>query len=166
VLAYVLDGGDSSRMSKRLVRGSQIAASAGVGYDPYDRLQTLFLLDGVPAEGHTIAEVKAALLAQLEEIQQAPVTQSELDRVKAQVVAGKVFERDSVFYQAMQIGTLETIGLEWQEMDRYAENIRKVTAEQVHAVAKKYIDPNKLTTAILEPQKIATATQKEKHNAH
>jgi zinc protease len=94
------------------------------------------------------------------------VTQSELDRVKAQVVAGKVFERDSVFYQAMQIGTLETIGLEWQEMDRYAENIRKVTAEQVHAVAKKYIDPNKLTTAILEPQKIATATQKEKHNAH
>jgi zinc protease len=166
VLAYVLDGGDSSRMSKRLVRGAQIAASAGVGYDPYDRLQTLFLLDGVPAEGRTVAELKQALLDQLKQVQQNPVTQAELDRVKAQVVASKVFERDSVFYQAMQIGTLETIGLDWQEMDRYADNIRSVTAEQVMAVAKRYIDTDRLTTAVLEPQQIATAASKERHNVH
>ncbi len=166
VLAYVLDGGDSARMSKQLVRGSQIAASAGVGYDPYDRLQTLFLLEGVPGEGRTVAEVKAALLAELKEVQENPVTQAELDRVKAQVVAAKVFEKDSIFYQAMQIGTLETIGLDWREGERYAEHVRKVTAEQVQAVAKKYLDLNKLTTAILEPQQIASAEGKEKHNVH
>ena len=166
VLAYVLDGGDSARMSKRLVRGSQIAASTGVGYDPYDRLQTLFLMEGVPADGHTVEEVKQALLNGLKETQRTLVTQTELDRVKAQVVAGKVFEQDSVFYQAMQIGTLETIGLEWQEMDRYADNVRKVSAEQVMAVANKYIDLDRLTTAVLEPQQIATAESKEKHNVH
>ncbi len=166
VLAYVLDGGDSARMSKRLVRGSQIAASAGVGYDPYDRLQTLFLMEGVPADGYTVEDVKQALLNELKDIQQHPVTQKELDRVKAQVVAGKVFEQDSVFYQAMQIGTLETIGLDWQEMDRYAGNIRKVTAEQVMAVAQKYIDLNRLTTAILEPQQIVSTEGEEKRNVH
>ena len=89
-----------------------------------------------------------------------------LDRVKGHVVVGKAFEQDSVFYQAMQMGTLETIGLDWREMERYSDSIRQVTAEQVQAVARKYIDLNKLTTAILEPQQIATAEVKETHNAH
>ena len=165
VLAYVLDGGDSARFSKRLVRGSQVAASAGVGYDPYDRLQTLFLLDGVPGEGQTVETVKAALLAELKEVQQQPVTQAELDRVKAQVVAAKVYEQDSLFYQAMQMGTLETIGLDWREADRYAEHVRKVTPEQILAVANKYIDLNKLTTAVLEPQSMEQGAEREKHHA-
>ncbi len=161
VLAYVLDGGDSARFSKRLVRGTEIAASAGAGYDLYDRLQTLFLLEGVPADGHTMEELKTALLTELEEVQQNPVSAEELMRVKAQVVAASVFEQDSVFYQAMQMGKLETIGLGWQEVDRYEEEIRKVTAEQVQAVARKYLDLARLTTAILEPQKIETTAQKE-----
>lgn len=164
VMAYILDGGDSARFNRKLVRGTEIAASAGVGYDPYDRLQTLFIMDGVPGKGHTVAEVKDALITELEEIKRTPVTKSELDTVKAQVVAAKVFERDSVFYQAMQIGTMETIGLDWQEADRYAENIRKVTAEQVMAVAEKYLDLDKLTTAILDPLPIDGETGKEKHH--
>jgi len=166
VLAYVLDGGDSARMSKQLVRGSQIAASAGVGYDPYDRLQTLFLLEGVPGEGQTIDTLKAALLAELEAVKREPVRQSELDRVKAQVVAAKVFEQDSVFYQAMQMGKLETIGLDWREMDRYTEKVRAVTADQVLAVANKYLDPQRLTTAILEPLPIESGETEQKGGAH
>src|SRR3569833_2159661 len=42
VLAAVLDGGDSARFAKRLVRDSQIAAQAGAGYDMDNRAQTLF----------------------------------------------------------------------------------------------------------------------------
>ena len=169
VLAYVLDGGDSARMSKQLVRGSQIAASAGVGYDPYDRLQTLFLLEGVPGEGQTIDTLKTAMLAELETIKSEPVKQSELDRVKAQVVASKVFEQDSVFYQAMQMGKLETIGLDWREMDRYTEKVRAITADQVLAVANKYLDPHRLTTAVLEPLPIESDQAAKKgatHNVH
>ncbi len=164
VMAYVLDGGDSARFNKRLVRGTEIATSAGVGYDPYDRLQTLFIVEGVPGKGYTVAEVKQALLTELNDIKRDPVTKTELDTVKAQVVAAKVFERDSVFYQAMQIGTLETIGLDWQEADRYAENIRKVTAEQVMAVADKYLDFDQITTAVLDPLPIDGETNKEKHH--
>lgn len=161
VMAYILDGGDSARLNKKLIRQLQIATSAGVGYDPYDRLQTLFIVEGVPAEGHSVAEVKEALLAELSEIRKNPVTKEELDRVKAQVVAAKVFEQDSVFYQAMQIGTLETIGLDWREADRYAEHVRKVTAEQVLAVANSYLDPDRMTTAILDPLPIESGESSE-----
>ncbi len=151
VLASVLDGGASSRLPREIVRGSKIASSTGAGYDLYDRLDTLFLFDGLPAAGHTIEEVQAALQEQIKRSQETLVTKEELQRVKAQVVAGKIFGRDSVFYQAMQIGNLETIGLEWEEMDRYTDKIRAVTPEQVQQVAKKYLVSDKLTVAYLDP---------------
>jgi len=163
VMAYVLDGGDSARLNKNLVRGLKVATSAGVGYDPYDRLQTLFLVEGVPTQEGTIEGVKKALLEQVMEMKKSPVTTEELDRVKAQVIASKVFEQDSVFYQAMQMGTLETIGLDWREAERYADRIREVTAEQVMAVAKKYLELDRLTTAILEPLPIESTEQSKEY---
>jgi len=67
------------------------------------------------------------------------------------VIAAKVYERDSVFYQAMQIGTLETVGLDWRLADEYVERLKAVTAEQVRAVARKYLVDDHLTVAVLEP---------------
>jgi len=80
------------------------------------------------------------------------VTEAELARVKAQVVANAVYERDSVFYQAMQIGMLDTIGLDWKLSDAYVENVNKVTAEQIMLVANKYLVNDGLTEAELIPQ--------------
>ena len=68
------------------------------------------------------------------------------------MVANAVYERDSVFYQAMQIGMLETVGLDWRLSDDYVKNIQAVTAEQVQAVAKKYFIDKTLTVAELVPQ--------------
>jgi zinc protease len=100
-------------------------------------------------------------------VQDHPVDQAELDRIKAQVVAGKVYERDSVFYQAMQIGTLVTVGLKYQQMDEYVDRIRAVTPAQVQAVAKKYLIDDSLTVAILDPQngKMRARQQKAKQQA-
>ncbi len=79
------------------------------------------------------------------------MTEQELQRIKTQVVAGAVYERDSLFYQAMQIGMLETIGLDWRLSDQYVENIQAVTAEQIQAVANKYFVDTTLTVAELVP---------------
>jgi zinc protease len=57
-----------------------------------------------------------------------------------------------VFYQAMQIGMLETIGLDWKVGEQYVDNIKAVTAEQVQQVAKKYLIDDGLTVAELLPQ--------------
>ena len=151
VLAGVLDGGDSARLTRELVRGQQIAASAGAGYDLYDRRETLLLFDGVPAKGHTVAELEAALREQVRRLREEPVSAAELERVKAQVIASQVFEQDSVFYQAMQIGQLESIGLDWSLKDAYLKRIQAISSEQVQAVARKYLIEDALTVGILEP---------------
>ena len=151
VLAAVLDGGDSARFARELVRDKQIAASAGASYSLTSRNDNLFLLDGTPARGHDINEIENALRAQIKRLHDTPVTADELTRIKAQVIAANVYERDSIFYQAMQIGTLETVGLDWRLLDEYVDRVREVTAEQVQDVARRYLIEDNLTIAVLEP---------------
>jgi zinc protease len=151
VLAGVLDGGDSARFAKELIRGKQIASSVNAGYDMTSRKEDLFTLNGTPARGHKINEIEDALKAQVKRIHDTPVEEAELARIKAQVIAANVYGRDSVFYQAMQIGTLETVGLSWKLLDEYVDKIQAVTPEQVQQVARKYLIDDNLTVAILQP---------------
>ena len=151
MLAGILDGGDSARFSRDLVRGDEIAASVGAGYGLFSRLADLFLVVGTPVKGKTIADLQQAVMAQIKTLQTELVSEQELKRIKAQVVANAVYERDTVFYQAMQIGMLETIGMDWQLSDAYVDNVQAVTAEQVRAVAKKYFIDKGLTVAELIP---------------
>ena len=78
----------------------------------------------------------------------------ELQRIKAQVLANQIYQRDSNFYQAMQLGVFETVGLGWQKVDAYVNKVNQVTAEQVRDVAKKYLVEDHLTVAYLDPQPI------------
>jgi zinc protease len=157
VLGGILAGGRSARFPRELVRGQQVAASADVGYDLYARQSDLFVIDAIPAEGHSIEDVRRAIDEQLARLKQTPVTREELNRIKAQVVADKVYEQDSMFYQAMQMGQLETVGLGWRKLEEYPERVRAVTAEQIRAVANKYLVEDGLTVAILQPQALQTA---------
>jgi zinc protease len=152
MLASVLDGGSSSRLSRELVRGERIAASAGASYSAFSRLPGMFLMDGAPATGRDIDELEQALLAQVERLRDEPVADDELDRIRSQLIAAKVYEKDSVFYQAMQLGQLETVGLGWELVDEYVERLSAVTPEQIKAVAQKYLLPDARTVAVLDPQ--------------
>jgi zinc protease len=67
------------------------------------------------------------------------------------VVASAVYEQDSTFYQAMKIGQLESVGLDWRVADDYVARIKAVTAEQLQAVASKYLVEKNLTVAELVP---------------
>ena len=158
VLAAIFDGGNSARFPTELVRGSQIATSTGISYSNFARHNVLFVFSGVPSQGHTVADIEAAFREQLKRIQETPPSQEELDRLKAQVVAEKVYEQDSVFYQAMQLGGLSSTGLDWRLADQYADNIRGITADQVQKVAQKYFHDDNLTVGTLDPQPINPAT--------
>lgn len=151
VLAGILDGGKSARFSRELVRRQQIAASAGAGYDAIARAPSMFLLSGTPASGKSVAQLKDALLHQIELIITKPITDEELARVKTQVSASDIYQRDSVFYQAMEIGMLEASGLNRNLIESYVERINAVTAKQVKKVAQKYLVQSNMTVAELKP---------------
>ncbi len=152
VIAGVLDGGNSARFAKNLLREQEVAVSVGTGYDLYERLEGLFLFAGTPTPQTSIETLKAAIIDQLELLKKEKVSQHELDKVIAQVVAGKIYDRDSMFNMGMQIGTLESVGLDWRRLDEYEEKIKAVTADDILAVAKRYFVEDQLTIGQLLPK--------------
>ena len=158
MLAGVLDGGESARFTRNLIRGQQIAASVGAGYDLHSRLGDMLVISGTPSKDVRIEELETAIRAEIDRFKTELVSAEELARVKAQVVAAKVYEKDSIFYQAMQIGTLETVGLNWRLMDEYVDRLKAVTPEQIREVANKYLSEDRLTVAVLEPQAMTSTT--------
>ena len=152
LLSTLLDGGDSTRFTRNVVRGSRVANRAGAGYDMTQRGPALFILDGTPAEGRTTEEVERALRGEIARIAREGVPEAELERAKVQYVAGQVYRRDSVFAQAMELAQLEIVGFSHRDADRLLERVRSVTADEVKAVAAKYFDDDSLTVATLLPQ--------------
>ena len=157
VLAGVLDGNESARLNQSLVRNSRVASEVGAGYDVTARGPGMCFLEGTPSQGRSAAELEAGLRAELARLVQDGVTEDELARVKAQVLASQIFKRDSIFGQAMEIGQFETAGLSYRDIDRVLERVKAVSAEQVRAVAKQYFVDDQLTVVVLEPQPLAQA---------
>lgn len=152
VLESILDGHASARLNKSLVRENQIANSADAGYSAMSRGPGMFFLSAVPRAGKTVHDLEQALRGEIEKIVKTGVTVEELARVKAQVIAGHIYQRDSIFSQAMQIGRFESIGLSHRDIDTILEKIKMITAEQIVDVAKKYFTDDNLTVATLDPQ--------------
>ncbi len=155
MLAGVLDGNESARLNKDLVRERQIASDTGADYDAASRGPSLFTLEATPSTGKTVQDVEAALRGEIAQLVKDGVSEDELKRVKAQVLAAEVYKRDSVFYQAMQIGQLESIGLGYQAIPVMLEKLQAVTAEQVQQVAREFLQDDNLTVAVLDPQPLS-----------
>ena len=152
MLAGVLDGHAAARLNSALVRTEKIANAVGAGYDSTQRGPGMFIVNGIPSAGKTVADVEQALRREIAKIVADGITDEELKRVKAQVVSSQVFQRDSIYYQAMIIGSLEIAGYPHSAMDRMIDKLREVTPAQVQAVAKKYLVDESLTIAVLDPQ--------------
>ena len=152
MLAGVLDGHEAARLNSTLVRTEKIANAVGAGYDSTQRGPGMFIVNGIPSAGKTVADLEQALRREIAKIVADGITDEELKRVKAQVVSSQVFQRDSIYYQAMIIGSLEIAGYPHSAMDRMIDKLREVTPEQVQAVAKKYMVDESLTIAVLDPQ--------------
>lgn len=162
VLAWLLDGGRSARLSTSLIRSQGLAANTNAWYDPFSRLSRLFVIDGVPAKDKSVAELEQGIRQEVEKLKQTLASKEELQRVKAQVVAETIYRQDSMFYQAMLIGQMEVRGYSWKRLDDYVNQINKVTPEQVRAVAQKYLIDDHLTIATLDPQPLDAKSKKRR----
>jgi zinc protease len=167
ILSAILSGNDAARLNQHLVRESQVAIDVDVGYEMLSRgRQSIFVIDGTPSNGKSVEDLKKAILNEIEQIKIKGVTEEELARVKAQVIAADVYQRDSMFYQAMQIGSLETDGYSWKFLKDYPSKLQAVTAQDVQNAANKIFTTDNMTTAILDPQPIDPNDKTPKGKPH
>ncbi len=159
ILAGVLSGNDSARLQKSLVKTSQLAIDASAGYDSVARGPGMFLIDATPAPGKKLEALEQAILAEVARIQNDGISESELARVKAQVIAADVYQRDSLFYQAMQLGEYVTAGLPPDALTHRVDKLRAVTADQVREAARKWLVDDQLSVAELDPLPVQAQTR-------
>jgi zinc protease len=153
VLVGILSGTSSSRLNQNLVRKTSRAIDVGAGYSMLSRGgQSTFEMYATPSEKVSVVDLEKYLKLELKNIIDNGVTDIELNRVITSVVAGEVYQKDSVFGAVMQIGQLETMGYSHKIADVYIDNIKKVTSKDIQGVIKKYFHDDALTIVTLDPQ--------------
>ena len=162
VLAGILAGSDSSRLSRSLVRKQQLASSIAVNYDDGARFNTIFTLYGIPTKQNSLAQLRKAITMQLQQLQTKPINVVELNRVKTEVIASKIYAQDSLAAQATQLGGFISVGLPWKLANTYVQQINKVTIAQVRAVAKEFLQTRSLTVGMLHPLPMTEAERAKK----
>ena len=151
VIGTILSGGKSSRFYRSLVRDKKLVLSADAENSLLSRDPSLFYISADLLPGKEVAEVEKALDQELERLQKEPVGEKELEKAKNQLEAAFIYGQDSLYYQAMLLGQHE-ISLDWRAIDRYLPSIRRVSAEDIQRVAKRYLVPDNRTVGILVPQ--------------
>ncbi|NBF07596.1 M16 family metallopeptidase [Pseudomonas sp. Fl4BN1] len=155
--AALLDGGYSARIPTQLERGEELLSGGSTGYDAYTRGDSLFMLSATPnsQKKKTIAQAEAGLWRLLDQLKTTPPSAEELERVRAQVIAGLVYERDSITSQATAIGQLETVGLSWKLMDTELAELQGVTPEDIQKAARTYFTRERMSVAHVLPEESA-----------
>ncbi len=169
VINNILSAGRSSRLYQELVYKQQIALYAGGYYNRIKASPDLFIFYGNLRPGKTAQELETVVYAQLEELKTKPISDEELQKAKNQVEAAFIFGQDSIFYQAMKIGQLETIGVDHKlYLDQFVSRIRGVTKQDIMRVAQDYFTARNRTVVTLIPEKKepASAAKKEEGVPH
>ena len=152
MLGGVLDGGISARMESNLVRGQRVAAGVGAGYDGLQRGNGTFTITATPNPEVSLEALETAIKAEIEKIAQQPPSEAEMDRVRAGVLASQIYQRDSVMGQAMELGTLSVLGLDWRLAQQFDDNLEAVTPEQVQQAARGWLVAERSAVAHVIPE--------------
>ena len=96
----------------------------------------------VSCEPGKLKEVEDAIFAHIAEIRTKPISDIELTAAKRSLEAEFAFNNETFEGRANSLGFYDSID-SYEIALNYVQNIRKVTAEDVLAVAKKYMDSNK-----------------------
>jgi zinc protease len=118
----------------------------------------LYTISATVTEGTPIEPVESALVEELAQARADGVTETELERAKAQLRARLVFDDDSVTNIAHQIGYFETIG----SLDVFTDlwpRIQAVTAEDVGDVARTMLRDSNRTVGWFDPEPVASASR-------
>lgn len=151
LLSEILGGGSRSRLYQQLVVKKGIAASAGASFQGTMLDDTSFVVYGTPRGDARLEDVEAAVKAEVARIARDGVSADELEKAKDRLVRSMIFARDQQAAMANIYGATLATGGAVADVQQWPELIRKVSADQVKAVAARYLGMDRATTGYLLP---------------
>ena len=149
VLAQLIGSGSNSYLYRALVIDRPLAISAGAGYQGTALDGSQFTVSVSPKPGVDFADVEKVLDAVIADVASNAVPAADLERVKTQLVAEAIYAQDNQATLARWYGAALTTGLSVDDIRRWPDQIRAVTAEQVRDAAQKWLDKKRSVTGYL-----------------
>ena len=149
VFSKYLGEGDASFLNRELVLNGKTAA-AGSFYDSLSRGAGVFSLSAVPADGRTPEETETLLDNGLKQALSG-LTQDDIEREKKKMTAGLVYIRDNPSDAALLVGQMAALGFDWEEIDNYEENIKKVSLADIKEAVSDMLSSSSSITGFLLP---------------
>ena len=151
VLAELLGGSMQTSVLGRELALTGKALWVNAGYDGFSVDPTSFAISLVPADGVTPEEAEAELDRVLARFLESGPDQADLDRVKTQIEAARVYTLDSAHGRAYDYGQGLATGLSVQDVNDWPDILAAVTAEDVMAAARKVLGSEATVTGWLLP---------------
>ena len=149
VLAYIVGGGNSSRLYRALVEDKQVAVSAQAWYDSSSFDMSKLGVLAAPRPGVTLQQLEADADAVFADVIAKGVSVAELERAKTRMIADAVYTQDNQLSMARWYGTALTTGATVNDVRRWPQRIRAVTLDDVHAAARQWLDKRRSVTGYL-----------------
>lgn len=157
LLSEVLGGSSTtSVLARALTFDSSVAVYTSAFYNPTTVDPDTFSLVVMPQAGVSLADAEAALDAQLAKFLETGIAAEDFARIKAQIRAEDVYDRDNTQGLAQQYGTALAVGLTLEDIAEWPKLLQEVTADEVMAVARAVFDDNRSVTAWLQTAEGAT----------
>lgn len=152
VTTQILAGGRSALLTREVVDKQRKAFSTEAGYDPFSMGIDLWYADGMLGPKQTPGGFEKAFWATIDVLRDKGPDAAQLTSAKRRMIAKEVFAQDSLYLRSKQIGRMETVGIGADERNAWLAALRKVTARDVQQVVKRWINPNRATTGLLQPE--------------
>lgn len=164
LLAYILGGGPTSRLHKAGVLEQRIATAAGAYYQSGSLDMGQFGFYAAPTPGHDLDEMEKLIRAELARVLKDGVSEEEVAKATKSMIAEAVFAQDSQQALARIFGSALTTGKTVEDVQTWPQRMKKVTPEQVQAVARKYLSGDPVVGLLTrpKPEDTAAATASEK----
>jgi predicted Zn-dependent peptidase len=149
--SYALDmmgeilNGKTGRLYKTMIEGRSIASSARAQSDSR-KYAGLFAFEAETKGEATPDQLEKAWYEELKRLQDEPVAEQELQKVKNQVAADSYRRLQSNFFLLVQLAYAES-GVGWREINEAPRKLQAVTAADIQRVAKTYFDPTNRSVA-------------------
>lgn len=151
VLCQIMGSGETGRLYQRLVMEQETAVHAGSWYMSSAVDLSQFAVHAVPREGSDPAEVEAGVDQVIAELGKTLVSDAELNRAKTRLIADLVYAQDSQSSMARIYGSELAVGSTVADIQAWPDRIEAVTAEEIRAVAAKWLQPRRSVTGWLLP---------------
>ncbi len=155
----VLADGRSSRIYKSLVTDKRLAVFAGAFTGLGEEYPGLFVFVAVPNRGKSNAECEAAIYEEIEKLKAQPVSDGELQAVKAKEKRKFLGSIDSNMGLATALASAQNLKGDWREVFRWLARIDKVTPADIQRVATATFVKSNRTVGTIETAAATPAEQ-------